>query len=60
MIANGDGLEVLGRGAPVYYINGRKITDNSELRNLMSEDIKSVDVVSNPGAGQDAKSRMSN
>lgn len=50
MIGTKDGLEVIGRGAPVYYINGRKITDVSELRNLMSEEIKSIDVVSNPGA----------
>lgn len=50
MISRDGGLEVLGRGAPEYYINGRKVTDSSELRNLMSEDIKSVDVVSNPGA----------
>ncbi len=50
MISTKDGLEVIGRGAPEYYINGRKVTDDSELRNLMSEDIKSVDVVSNPGA----------
>lgn len=42
--------EVIGRGAPTYYINGRKVTDLSELRNLMSEDIKSIDVVNNPGA----------
>lgn len=50
MINRGGSLEVIGRGAPEYYINGRKITDASELRNLMSEDIKSIDVVSNPGA----------
>lgn len=50
MINNAGSLEVIGRGAPVYYINGRKVTDFSELRNLMSEDIKSIDVVSNPGA----------
>lgn len=50
MISMGGNLEVIGRGAPLYYINGRKITDNSELRNLMSEDIKSIDVISNPGA----------
>lgn len=43
-------LEVLGRGEPVYYINGRKVTDDSELRNLMSEEMKAVEVVSNPGA----------
>ena len=50
MINRGGSLEVIGRGAPVYYINGRKVTDMSELRNLMSEDIRSIDVVSNPGA----------
>jgi len=50
MISMGGNLEVLGRGAPLYYINGRKVTDNAELRNLMSEDIKSIDVISNPGA----------
>lgn len=55
MIAGSDGLQVLGRGTPVYYINGRKVTDNSELRNLMSEDIKSIEVVSNPGALYDAE-----
>lgn len=50
MINKNGTLEVLGRGTPIYYINGHKVTDDSELRNLMSEDIKSVDVVSNPGA----------
>ena len=50
MITKNGNLEVIGRGTPTYYINGRKVTDDSELRNLMSEDIKSIDVVSNPGA----------
>ena len=50
MISKNGSLEVIGRGTPVYYINGRKVNDDSELRNLMSEDIKSIDVVSNPGA----------
>lgn len=50
MISKNGNLEVIGRGTPIYYINGRKVTDESELRNLMSEDIKSIDVVINPGA----------
>ncbi|MCQ2254594.1 MAG: TonB-dependent receptor family protein [Bacteroidaceae bacterium] len=50
MITKNGSLEVIGRGAPIYYINGRKVTDDSELRNLMSEDIRSIDVVTNPGA----------
>ena len=50
MINRNGSLEVLGRGAPIFYINGRRVTDSSELRNLMSEDIKAIEVVSNPGA----------
>ena len=50
MINRNGTLEVLGRGEPQYYINGRKVTDASELRNLMAEDIQSIEVVNNPGA----------
>ena len=50
MISRNGSLEVIGRGAPLFYINGRRVTDDSELRDLMSEDIRSVEVVSNPGA----------
>ena len=50
MINRGGNLEVIGRGTPLYYINGRRVTDNSELRDLMSEDIKAIEVISNPGA----------
>jgi len=50
MISRNGNLEVIGRGSPLFFINGRMVNDASDLRNLMSEDIKSVDVVSNPGA----------
>lgn len=43
-------LEVFGRGAPEIYINGRKVRDNSELDQLSSDNIKSVEVVKTPGA----------
>ena len=49
-----DGFEVLGKGAPLIYINGRKMRDASELDQLSSEEIKSVEVVHNPGAKYDA------
>ena len=57
MITKNGNLEVIGRGTPTYYINGRKVSDDSELRNLMSEDIKSIDVVSNPGAEYGGEAR---
>ena len=50
-------LEVFGKGAPVIYINGRMVRDNSELELLNSNEIKSVDVVQNPGARYDATVR---
>lgn len=54
MTQNGDDLEVLGKGAPVFYINGRKVTDKNELIRLHSDEIKSVEVINNPGALYDA------
>ena len=43
-------ITVFGRGTPEIYINGRKLLDNSELDRLSAENIKSVEVVNNPGA----------
>ena len=34
MTQKGDDLEVLGKGAPIYYINGRKMQDKDELKRL--------------------------
>ena len=47
-------FEVFGKGAAVIYINGRLVRDNTELEYLNSNEIKSVDVVQNPGARYDA------
>lgn len=43
-------IEVLGRGAPTYYINGRKVRNLSELDILKSDKIKRVELEVNPGA----------
>ena len=43
-------VEVFGRGDAEVYINGRKVVDLNELSRLRSEQVKSVDVVQNPGA----------
>ena len=50
----GDGYEILGKGAPLIYLNSRKLTDLNELRNIQSDNIRSVEVVQNPGARYDA------
>ena len=49
-----DGLEVFGKGAPLIYINGRKLQNQAELDQISSEDIKSVQLITNPGAKYDA------
>lgn len=48
--ANNGTLNVFGRGTPVVYINGREVRDASELDQLASDNIKSIDVVTTPGA----------
>ncbi len=48
--AQNGSIEVFGRGEPVIYINGRQMRDKSELDRLHSDNIKSVEVITNPGA----------
>lgn len=45
---------VFGKGKPQIYINGRKLRNNDELLKLESKDIKSIEVLTNPGAQYDA------
>ena len=54
IIKSSNGLEVIGKGAPLVYINGRKVTDATELQRLQSNEIQSVEVITNPGAQYDA------
>lgn len=50
VVDNGGTLEVFGKGAPAIYVNGRKVNDLQELSQLSSQDIKNVEVITNPGA----------
>lgn len=50
VVDNGGTLEVFGKGAPAIYLNGRKVNDLQELSQLNSQDIKNVEVITNPGA----------
>lgn len=58
LFKKGDGTyQVFGKGSPIIYINGRKVRDDSELSQLKSSDIKSVELLTNPGARYDASVR---
>lgn len=48
-------VSVFGKGSPLIYINGRQMKSNVELRQLTSKDIKSVEVITAPGARYSAQ-----
>ena len=50
----GEAFEILGKGVPLIYVNNRKLTDLQELKNIQSDNIKTVEVIQNPGARYDA------
>ncbi|RGK95162.1 outer membrane beta-barrel protein [Prevotella disiens] len=45
-----ESITILGRGTPLIYINGRPMQSAVELQTLKPEEIKKVEVISNPGA----------
>lgn len=51
-------IQVLGKGTPEIYINNRRIQSYEELKQLSASDVKSVEVITNPGVkyGADVKS----
>ena len=55
--AQNGSITVFGRGEPVIYINGRQMRNRSELDRLQSDNIKSVEVITNPGARYAASTR---
>ena len=56
MVQGKDGkFEVLAKGEPEIYINNKKVRDMGDLKQLKSSDIKSVDVITAPGAKYNAE-----
>lgn len=47
---NGNKIEVLGKGAAVIYVNNRQIRDNNELTGIPSNQIKNIQIITNPGS----------
>jgi len=54
IVKRGEGFEILGKGVPLIYLNNRKLTETIELKNVQSDNIRSVEVIQNPGARYDA------
>ncbi len=51
----GGKLEVIGGGTPEIYINKRKMTSYTELKQLSPQNIQSVEVINSPGAKYSAQ-----
>jgi len=47
-------FEVIGKGAPIIYVNGRQVRDLSELDRIKSDELQKVDVLTSPGAEYNA------
>lgn len=55
-VQGGDGnFTVFAKGIPEIYINNKKVQNARELKRLKSTDIKSVDVITSPGAKYNAE-----
>ena len=48
-------FEVLAKGEPEIYINNKKVRNMSDLKQLKSTDVKSVEVITAPGAKYNAE-----
>lgn len=58
LVTGSDGeFTVFGCGTPVIYINGRIVKNTTELEQLSSRDIKSVEVISNPGSDYSSETK---
>lgn len=42
-------ITVFSKGSPIVYINNRKLYDTNELQGLKSSDIKTIELITNPG-----------
>jgi len=54
-VSSSGNVSVFGKGTPEIYINGKKLRDEDELRQLTSKEIKSVEVITAPGAQYNAE-----
>lgn len=56
IIQTNQSISVVGKGAPVYYINGRKVFDEADIQNLSVDQIVHVKVVRTKDVQYDAGS----
>lgn len=55
VVSQNESIKILGKGEPLIYINNRKIKDLSEVYMLSPDNIKNVELITNPGAKYDSE-----
>ena len=53
VLNNNGSIEVIGKGVPMIYINGRRLMNMAELTQLPSSKVREIKVITNPGARYD-------
>lgn len=52
-----DQYVVLGKGAPTIYIDNKEVRNEAELQQLSSDNVQSIELISNPGSSISADKR---
>ena len=52
---DGQKISVFDKGTPIVYINNKRVNDNNEIVNITPDNIKSISVITSPGAEYDAE-----
>mgnify|MGYP006292666749 CR=1 FL=1 len=56
LISGENGILVLGKGEPIYYLDGRRVSQ-SQIISLQVNQIRKVEIISNPSAKYDAQGK---
>ena len=51
----GESVEIIGKGTPLIFINGKEIKNTSQIQSLQPEKIKTITVDRNPSSKYDAR-----
>ena len=49
IINNHNEIEVIGKGKPLIFINGREVYDSKQITRIMSDAVQDIEVIINPG-----------
>lgn len=50
IVRGGTDISIMGKGAPIIYVNGREIKDQSELATYQSTDVSEIEIIRNTDA----------